>query len=59
MLLGFFYVLFLLLEPTFSFSFLKLSMAPGDAEEWSVFEITPQAAESAMGKAAAAAPASG
>ena len=37
----------------------KLSMVPGDAEEWSVFEITPQAAEPAKGDAAAAAPASG
>ena len=34
-------------------------MVPGDAEEWSVFEITPQAAESEKGNAAAAAPAPG
>jgi hypothetical protein len=37
----------------------ELPMVPGDAEEWSAFEITPHAAESAMGDAAAAAPASG
>ena len=36
-----------------------LLMAPGDAGEWGVFEITPQAAEPAKGGAAAAAPAPG
>jgi hypothetical protein len=35
------------------------SLVPGDVKEWSVFEITPQAAESAMGDDAAAAPAPG